>query len=91
VDARETALAAAAGAGGFLLNQLGFVFGLDHTTVFSTALLVATSPIFALLGLAAWRLEGVRSRQWLGVAVASFGIAIFLSDGARLGLGWGIC
>jgi len=86
---RDVVLAAAAGVGGFFFNQLGFALGLSQTTVFSTSLLIATSPIFALLGLALWRLERVRPRQWLGVAVAFAGIALFLSDGARLGLGPG--
>lgn len=85
---KERLLAGLAGAG-FALNQLTFVFGIDQTTAFSTALLIATSPIWALSALALVRIERVGQRQWFGVLAAFGGLALFLSDGARLGLGKG--
>jgi drug/metabolite transporter (DMT)-like permease len=86
---REVWLTLWAGLGGYFVNQLGFVLGLAHTTVFSTSLLISTSPLFTVLVLAVWRLEPVRPRQWVGLLVAFAGIAAFVSDGASLGFAAG--
>ena len=43
---------AAAGLTGYTFYQLGFVLGLDRTSVFASSLLIATSPLFTMVFLA---------------------------------------
>jgi O-acetylserine/cysteine efflux transporter len=68
---------AAAGISGHAINHLCFTLGLDRTSVFSSALLVNTSPIFTLLFLTAL---GERSPliAWCGTILATTGVAIFV-------------
>ena len=70
---------ALAGLTGYTLYQMGFVFGLDRTSVFAASLLVATAPLFTLVFLF---VAGERPPviSWLGMAVALAGVAIFLLD-----------
>jgi drug/metabolite transporter (DMT)-like permease len=70
---------AAAGLTGYTIYQIGFVFGLNHTSVFASSLLVATSPLFTMLILAAIG-ERPAWASWIGVAVAIGGVSIFLVD-----------
>jgi len=69
----------AAGITGYTIYQLGFVLGLDRTSVFASSLLIATSPLFTMLFLT---LIGERSPwlSWVGLAIAVAGVAIFLMD-----------
>ncbi|MGD9713842.1 MAG: DMT family transporter [Thermomicrobiales bacterium] len=69
----------AAGLTGYTIYQLGFVLGLDRTSVFATSLLIATSPLFTMIFLTA---IGERSPwlSWLGLAIAVAGVAVFLLD-----------
>lgn len=68
------------------------MWGIDLSTAFSSALVLASAPIFTLLLLAAVGAERLQARQLAGTAVAFCGIALFLSDKfvagfARAGLG----
>jgi drug/metabolite transporter (DMT)-like permease len=69
----------AAGLTGYTIYQIGFVLGLDNTSVFASSLLIATSPLFTMLVLAT---IGERSpaMSWLGLSVAVAGVAVFLLD-----------
>ncbi len=68
-----------AGLTGYTFYQLGFVLGLDRTSVFSSSLLVATSPLFTMLILAAIG-ERPPAASWIGVAIAVSGVAVFLVE-----------
>lgn len=78
---------------GYTFYQSLFVFGLQRTTAFSSALLMATLPIFSAIYLVALRMERVGPRQWLGIGVAFVGIVLFVSEklqGSGLSAaGWG--
>jgi drug/metabolite transporter (DMT)-like permease len=69
----------AAGLTGYTLYQLGFVLGLDHTSPFSSSLLIAMVPFFTLVFLAV-RGERTQGRAWIGLAVGILGVIIFLAD-----------
>jgi drug/metabolite transporter (DMT)-like permease len=68
-----------AGLTGYTLYQLGFVLGLDHTSAFSSSLLIAMVPFFTMVFLA---LSGERPPRpaWIGLAVGLLGVVIFLAD-----------
>ena len=83
---------AAAGILGHTLHVGIVMWGIDLSTAFSSALVLASAPIFTLLLLAAMGAERLHARQLAGTAVALGGIALFLSDKfaagfARAGLG----
>jgi drug/metabolite transporter (DMT)-like permease len=70
-----------------LAGILGYTFyiplsivGLNYTTAFSGALLIGTAPLFTALLLHLFKLEQIRSRQWLALAVALAGLIVFVSD-----------
>jgi drug/metabolite transporter (DMT)-like permease len=69
-----------AGVSGFTIFNVLFAIGLDHTSVFSVSILINSSPIFALVIVSLLRIERVRPGQWLGVACAWAGIAVFVGD-----------
>jgi drug/metabolite transporter (DMT)-like permease len=54
--------------------------GLAHTTAFSTALLVGTSPLFAVLLLRGLGLEAVGRGQVAGLGLALAGVVVFLAE-----------
>jgi drug/metabolite transporter (DMT)-like permease len=64
---------------GYTLYQLGFALGLDHTSPFSSSLLIAMVPLFTVVLLA---LLGERTppQAWIGIAVAVVGVVVFLLD-----------
>lgn len=70
---------AVAGLTGYTLYQLGFVLGLDRTSPFSSALLIAMVPFFTMVFLAV-RGEQPRPRAWVGLAVGIAGVVLFLAD-----------
>ncbi len=77
---RDWGRVAAAGLLGFTgYIQLSIV-GLNFTTAFSNAILIAAAPLFAALMLWAWRTEAVGRERALGFAVSFAGVAIFLAD-----------
>jgi drug/metabolite transporter (DMT)-like permease len=70
---------AVAGVTGYTLYQLGFVLGLDHTSPFSSSLLIAMVPFFTMVFLT---LSGERQPRpaWIGLAIGLIGVVIFLAD-----------
>lgn len=84
---------AAVGLMGFTLNGLGFNFGVDLTSVFSAAFLNTTASLFTIVILA---IIGERppAVAWVGVGIATLGVAVFLLDqsgGERSLLGDVLC
>ncbi len=69
----------AAGVLGYTFYQIGFTVGLDHTSPFSSSLLIAMVPLFTLV-IAAIMGERYPSGAWLGVLVAVVGVVVFLLD-----------
>ena len=68
------------GVSGFAVYNALFHVGLSRTTSFSTALLVNLGPIFTLLFATLLGIERARAAQWIGVAVAVLGVAVFIGD-----------
>lgn len=69
-----------AGLLGYTFYQLGFTVGIDHTSPFSSSLMIAMMPLFALV-IAAFLGERSPVGAWIGVAVAAVGVIIFLLEG----------
>jgi drug/metabolite transporter (DMT)-like permease len=69
-----------AGASGYGLYNVLYILGIDMSSAFSVALLLSLGPVFTLLLAAALRIERVTMVQWAGVAVATVGVAVFVSD-----------
>lgn len=69
----------AAGTLGYFLYQLGFTIGLDHTSPFSSSLLIAMVPLFTLV-IATAIGERYPVGAWVGVLIAVAGVVIFLLD-----------
>jgi len=77
---------ALAGVLGFSLYIPLSSVGLNYTTAFSSALLIATSPLFASILLWLLRLEKVYSIQWVAMLIALAGVVIFLFDKLQVGI-----
>jgi drug/metabolite transporter (DMT)-like permease len=71
---------ALAGVLGYSIFIVLSTVGLARTTAFSTALLVGTAPLFAMLLLWVLRLEPIARGQAGGMLVAFAGVIIFLAD-----------
>lgn len=69
----------AAGILGYTFYQTGFTVGLDHTSPFSSSLLIAMVPLFTLV-IAALIGERFPAGAWIGVLVAVVGVVVFLLD-----------
>ncbi|CAN5642724.1 DMT family transporter [soil metagenome] len=69
-----------AGVSGYAAYNMLFVFGLERSSAFSAAILIATAPVITLLLAAAFRVERVRRSQWIGVGIAFAGVAIFVGE-----------
>jgi drug/metabolite transporter (DMT)-like permease len=65
---------------GYAAYNLFFVVGLSRTTAFSAAIMISLGPVFTLIFAAALKLERVRAVQWLGVACAFGGVALFVGE-----------
>lgn len=76
----------AAGIVGYTFYQIGFTVGLDHTTPFSSSLLISMVPLFTLV-IASALGERYPSGAWLGVITAVVGVAVFLLDRGTEGTG----
>ena len=69
-----------AGASGYGLYNVLYILGIDMSSAFSVALLLSLGPVFTLLLAAVLRIEQVTRIQWIGVAVATLGVGVFVSD-----------
>lgn len=69
------------GLSGYGFYQLLYMEGLAHTTVFSSALLAATVPLWAAIQLATLRVERIHPAQWAGILLSFGGVAWFLVAG----------
>jgi drug/metabolite transporter (DMT)-like permease len=69
------------GLSGYALYQLLYMTGLAHTTVFASALLGATVPIWTALLALGLRAERFRRLQWIGNLISFAGVAWFLIGG----------
>lgn len=65
---------------GYALYNALFTVGLANTSVFSVALLVSMGPVFTLLIASVLGMERVRLGQWVGVVLATAGVALFVGD-----------
>lgn len=74
------------GVAGYGAYNLLFVFGLDRSTAFSAAVLIAMAPIFTLLLAAALHIERVWPLQWVGILTGFVGVIIFLGEKLTEGL-----
>ncbi len=72
---------------GHFLHVGMVTYGIHWSTAFSSSLILACGPIFTLLILRVMGLERLHKAQVAGVAVAFFGVLIFLSD-KLLGGNW---
>jgi drug/metabolite transporter (DMT)-like permease len=86
IDRADLPRFVAAGLFGYTFYQIGFTVGLDHTTPFSSSLLIANVPLFTLV-IAAALGERYPLGAWLGVVVAVVGVAVFLLDRGTEGTG----
>jgi drug/metabolite transporter (DMT)-like permease len=77
---------ALAGVLGFTIYTTLSMVGLDYTTAFSNALLLATAPVFAALLLCALRAETIAPGQWPAMAIAIAGVGLFV--GEKVQGGW---
>jgi drug/metabolite transporter (DMT)-like permease len=86
VDRADLPRFAAAGLFGYTIYQLGFTLGLEHTSPFSSSLLISMVPLFSLVIVT---VRGERSPLlvWVGVITSLLGVGIFLS-GAEGGGTW---
>ena len=74
-----TLIAGTIAGAGFALEFIALYFALELTTASSTVVLLYTAPFFVALGAVAFLpSERLRARQWLGLALAFFGVAIGL-------------
>ncbi|HLV99586.1 MAG TPA: DMT family transporter [Ktedonobacterales bacterium] len=78
VERRDVLPLIISGLSGYSIYQLFYIVGLNLTTVFGSALLVATVPLFSAILLALFRTERVSLLQWLGILLAFVGVALFL-------------
>lgn len=78
---QDIVLLIVSGLSGYGLYQLFYMIGLAHTTVFASALLVATVPLWSAVLLAMFGIERVHPVQWVGIVLSLAGVAWFLLGG----------
>ncbi|MBF6589038.1 MAG: EamA family transporter [Ktedonobacterales bacterium] len=69
------------GLSGYGVYQLFYMVGLAHTTVFASALLASTVPLWSAMILAIARIERIHRMQWIGLLVSLAGVVFFLVAG----------
>ncbi len=72
---------------GYTGYQLGFLLGLEHTSPFAGALMIASSTPLVSLAIVTALGEKQASAVWLGALVAVAGVTIFLFSGGA-GMSW---
>ncbi len=78
LSGRDAALVVALGLVGFTAYQLLSSYGISLAVVAGSALILATTPVFATLFSGLFRVERVGRLGWLGVAVGFAGIAVIV-------------
>ena len=78
IERRDVLPLIISGLSGYGIYQVFYIAGLNLTTVFGSALLVATVPLFSAILLALFRTERVSALQWSGILLAFAGVALFL-------------
>jgi drug/metabolite transporter (DMT)-like permease len=66
---------------GNVLQQVTFINGIQRTAAGHAALIMGLSPVLVALANAAWRLEPVSRRTWLGIAFSVGGLVLLLHPG----------
>lgn len=64
---------------GVALNQILFIFGLQHTTATNAAILMTSLPVFAVAAAAALGIERIGPRRLLGIALAVAGALVLVN------------
>lgn len=77
----DVPLLVVSGLSGYGIYQLCYMVGLAHTTVFASALLAATIPLWTAVIAFGLRIERITPLQWLGIFVSLGGVAWFLVSG----------
>jgi drug/metabolite transporter (DMT)-like permease len=72
---------------GYTLYQLGFLLGLEHTSPFAGALMIATSTPLVSLLIVSLLGEKQPVAVWVGALLAVIGVTIFLISGGE-GMSW---
>jgi drug/metabolite transporter (DMT)-like permease len=85
VERQDRARLALTGLLGFSIYTTLSMIGLDFTTAFSNALLLATAPMFAALLLRGLRAEPIARGQWPAMVLALGGVALFVGEKVRDG------
>ena len=68
---------------GFAIYNSLFTVALKYTTAFSGAILFSLAPVVTMALAAALRIERARRVQWVGVAISSLGVAIYVGEKLR--------
>ncbi len=71
---------------GHTLYQIFFITGLARTTAGNSSLILAMVPLFVALLSAAFRIESVTSRTWVGIVVAFGGLFLLIRGRGELAL-----
>jgi drug/metabolite transporter (DMT)-like permease len=71
------------GVTGFAAYNALVTIGMERTSAFSAALLMSLSPVFTLMLARLLGIERPRLAQWLAVALAAAGVAVFVGDNVR--------
>lgn len=66
------------GLSGYGIYQMLYIVGLAHTSVFASALLASTVPLWSAVILVVLRAERVHWLQWVGIAISLVGVSWFL-------------
>lgn len=90
VGRQELWLLAGAGIVGVWLNQLAFIFALDHNSATTVALLFGTLPIFVGLLSHLSKHERLGQRQWLAALISCAGAAMVALGAGRVVSGQGL-
>jgi drug/metabolite transporter (DMT)-like permease len=77
IDQQSLPAVALSGLCGYALFRLTSNFGMTHGSVFSSTVLLATTPLWASLLARAWGKERVSGLQWTGQIITLVGIAAF--------------
>ncbi|WIG57363.1 MAG: hypothetical protein OJF49_000107 [Ktedonobacterales bacterium] len=81
IEQRDVVLLIVSGLSGYGVYQLFYMVGLRHTTVFASALLAATVPLWTAAFAVLLKAERFHPLQWVGILVSLAGVGWFLTIG----------